>query len=116
MSGKRFGLVVIALALSITATLLLQSSLSASPLVVPAGNSIGSALPAADQAGVPAGAPVSTSWRYGIPSNFIQPIVPYDVYEEIEWEFSHLAPAASVREAIPSNFIQPVMPTDLVEE
>ncbi len=116
MSRNRFALIMIALALSITAALSQRSSLASPAVVIPASDSLSSPLPDADQAGGPASAPFSTSWRYGIPSNFIQPIVPYDVYEEIAWEFSHLAPATGVREAIPSNFIQPVMPTDLSED
>lgn len=109
MSRKRFASIVVVLALLLTAAQSVQGQPVTSAVAFPAGDSLRSVT---SQDTVNSSAPVnpssSTSWRYAIPSNFIQPVIAYDVYDEIGWEFGHLSAPGSVRDAIPSNFIQPI--------
>ncbi len=97
MSHNRFALIVVVLALLLAAALSLRANLLSSGVVL-AGDP-------------PANTSVSTAWRYEIPSNFIQPAVPYNVWDEIQSGSNYPARPMTVREAIPSEFIQPVAPS-----
>ncbi len=100
MSRNRFALTVIALALLLGAALSPRADLFSSAVVL-----------AGDPPNSGVNSPLSAGWRYAIPSNFIQPVVPYNMQDEIQSGFANPVKPGSVREAIPSNFIQPVVPS-----